>query len=137
MLAPPSLDLLKILIVDDQDFVRAVVRKMLTQIGIATVVEARDGIEALRQVAEQRPDLVICDVRMRPLDGFGFVEALRGQPGGAALPVILLTGQADPTVVERANAAGIDALLLKPVLAPALQDRILAVLSARRPAATP
>jgi len=135
MLAPSSLDQLKVLVVDDQDFIRAIIRKMLSQIGIATVIEARDGASALQQVSDQRPDLVICDVRMRPLDGFGFVEALRRDPGGCATPVILLTGHTDPETVERARSVGVDGFLVKPVLAPALEDRIIAVISARRPAA--
>jgi len=130
-----SLESLTILIVDDQDFIRLLLRKMLTQIGVAQVIEAGDGVSGLHQVAEHAPDLVICDVRMRPLDGFGFVEALRRQPGGETLPVILLTGQADPDTEARARALGITAFLAKPVQGPALRAQIAAAIRVEPPAA--
>jgi two-component system chemotaxis response regulator CheY len=131
MSAVISLDQLKVLIIDDQDFVRAIIRKMLNQIGISTVVEARDGTTGLEVAGQQKPDLVICDVRMRPLDGFGFVRALRTQPQGGAIPVILLTAHTDEATQARAAEIGVDAFLAKPVLAPALKDKILQVIGSR------
>lgn len=129
---PADLTRLKVLIIDDQDFVRAIVRKMLGQIGIANVVEARDGASGLDVADHERPDLVICDVRMRPLDGFGFVRALRAKPGNAAIPVILLTAHTDEATLALAGEIGVDAFLAKPVLASALKDKITEILVNRR-----
>jgi len=131
MSAAVALDQLKVLIIDDQDFVRAIIRKMLGQIGVASVVEARDGASGLDVTDRERPDLVICDVRMRPLDGFGFVRALRAQPENASIPVILLTAHTDEATQALANEIGVDAFLAKPVLAPALKDKIAQVIAAR------
>ncbi|CCG41342.1 response regulator [Magnetospirillum molischianum] len=131
MSAAIALDRLKILIIDDQDFIRAILRKMLGQIGIATVLEARDGISGLDATNRDRPDLVICDVRMRPLDGFGFVRALRTQTENATIPVILLTAHTDEATQALAQEIGVDAFLAKPVLIPALKDTITQVLSQR------
>jgi len=128
---PADLTRLKVLIIDDQDFVRAIIRKMLGQIGIANVVEARDGTSGLDVVDRDGPDLVICDVRMRPLDGFGFVRAVRTQPKTAKLPVILLTAHTDAATLDLAEEIGVDAILAKPVLAPALKDKIVEVIAAR------
>ncbi|SEH32729.1 response regulator [Magnetospirillum fulvum] len=126
-----ALDRLKVLIIDDQDFVRAIIRKMLGQIGIASVVEARDGSSGLDVTERERPDLVICDVRMRPLDGFGFVRSLRAHPDNAAIPVILLTAHTDEATLALAEDIGVDAFLAKPVLAPALKDKIVQVIATR------
>ncbi|EPY02500.1 CheY-like receiver protein [Magnetospirillum fulvum MGU-K5] len=120
---PADLTRLKVLIIDDQDFVRTIIRKMLGQIGIVTVVEARDGTSGLDVVDRERPDLVICDVRMRPLDGFGFVRAVRAQPETTALPVILLTAHTDDATLALAEDIGVDAFLAKPVLAPCPQGQ--------------
>lgn len=126
-----ALDQLKVLIIDDQDFVRAIIRKMLGQVGIGNVVEARDGSSGLESVGRDRPDLVICDVRMRPLDGFGFVRSLRANPENAAIPVILLTAHTDETTMALADDVGVDAFLAKPVLAAALKDMIAQVIASR------
>lgn len=133
---PPAIDLttLKVLVIDDQEFVRTIVKKMLLQVGIGTVVEAHDGTSGLEVAQRELPDVVICDVQMRPVDGFGFVKALRAQPFGAAMPVILLTAHTDATTVGRAKELNVDAFLAKPVLPPALKDKIAAVIAAARAA---
>jgi two-component system chemotaxis response regulator CheY len=134
MSAGIPLEDLKVLVIDDQEFVRAIIRKMLTQIGIGTVVEAGDGTAGLDVVGREHPDLVICDVQMRPLDGFGFVSALRALPGARTTPVILLTAHTDEATVARADEIGVDAFLAKPVLPPALKDKIIEVIAAARSA---
>jgi two-component system chemotaxis response regulator CheY len=119
---------LKILVVDDQEFVRTIVKKMLTQIGVGSVVDAFDGNSALEVVENERPDLVVCDIQMRPMDGFGFVRMLRALPHGRTLPVILLTAHADSATVARAREFEVNAFLAKPVLPPALKDKIIKVM---------
>ncbi|MBI5163131.1 MAG: response regulator [Magnetospirillum sp.] len=123
---------LRVLVIDDQEFVRTIVRKMLTQLGIGVVIEAQDGTSGLEAVAREVPDLVICDIQMRPLDGFGFVKALRATPGVSATPVIMLTAHTDANTVARAKELDIGAFLAKPVLPPALKEKIAAVMSERQ-----
>lgn len=127
-----SVDLatLKILIIDDQEFVRTIVKKMLGQLGVGTVVEAMDGNSGIEAVVAERPDLVICDVQMRPMDGFGFVKMLRATPAVSATPVIMLTAHTDVGTVARAKELDIGAFLAKPVLPPSLKDKILLLVKA-------
>jgi two-component system chemotaxis response regulator CheY len=129
-----DLGALKVLIIDDQEFVRTIVKKMLLQIGIGTVVEAHDGTSGLEMAERELPDVVVCDVQMRPVDGFGFVKALRGLPHGRAMPVIMLTAHTDAATVGRAKELAVNAFLAKPVLPPALKDKITLVITEARKA---
>lgn len=127
---PGDIDLaqLKIAVIDDQEFVRTIVKKMLSQLGVGTVLEAQDGNSGLEVVKREAPDLVICDIQMRPVDGFGFVKQLRATPDVAGTPVIMLTAHTDAATVARAKELDIGAFLGKPVLPPNLKDKILQVL---------
>lgn len=120
---------LKVLIIDDQEFVRTIVKKMLTQLGLGTVLEAHDGNSGLDVVIKEAPDLVICDIQMRPVDGFGFVRQLRATPAVSHTPVIMLTAHTDAATIARAKELSINAFLAKPVLPPALKDKIIRVMS--------
>ncbi|HTH17568.1 MAG TPA: response regulator [Magnetospirillum sp.] len=119
---------LKVLVIDDQEFVRTIVKKMLTQLGVGAVIEAHDGHSGLEAVQAEAPDLVICDIQMRPVDGFGFVRQLRAIPAIARTPVIMLTAHTDASTVARAKELDIGAFLAKPVLPPALKEKIIRVL---------
>ncbi|TAN71383.1 MAG: response regulator [Magnetospirillum sp.] len=134
---PAAIDLggLKALVIDDQEFVRTIVKKMLLQVGIGTVVEAHDGNSGLEVAERELPDVVICDVQMRPVDGFGFVKALRAQAHGQSMPVIMLTAHTDASTVGRAKELKVDAFLAKPVLPPALREKIIKVINDSKAAA--
>ncbi|AVM74132.1 response regulator [Magnetospirillum gryphiswaldense] len=119
---------LKILVIDDQEFVRTIVKKMLQQLGTGTVLEAQDGNSGMESVIRDKPDLVICDIQMRPMDGFGFVRQLRGAEGVADTPVIMLTAHTDSSTISRAKELDIGAFLAKPVLPPALKEKITQVM---------
>lgn len=123
---------LKVCVIDDQEFVRTIVKKMLGQLGVCTVLEAHDGHSGLETVRRDAPDLVICDIQMRPMDGFGFVRELRATPGRQTTPVIMLTAHTDASTVSRAKELQIGAFLAKPVLPPALKEKISRVLGAAR-----
>lgn len=120
---------LKILIIDDQEFVRTIVKKMLGQLGVVNIIEAHDGQSGLDAAARETLDLVICDIQMRPMDGFGFVTQLRNTPGIADVPVIMLTAHTDASALSRAKELRIGAFLSKPVLPPSLKEKITHVLS--------
>ncbi|WP_096701404.1 response regulator [Magnetospirillum sp. 15-1] len=132
MAAAVDLGTLKVLIIDDQEFVRTIVKKMLQQVGVGSVVEAHDGNSGLETVEMERPDVVICDVQMRPMDGFGFVKMLRALPFGKDLPVVMLTAHTDAATVGRAKELNVNAFLAKPVLPPALKEKIIKVMSDAR-----
>ena len=120
-----------ILIVDDQEFVRTIVRSMLTQMGVTSILEASDGTQAFAVVNTQMPDIIICDVQMRPTDGFGFVKMLRDKPETANIPVIMLTAHADSATVNKARELEIDDFISKPVLPTTLAQTMTQVLTRR------
>ena len=119
----------RILIIDDQPLVRKVIKTMLAGKNCQGFFEAANGVEAKRVMAEASPTLVICDVNMAPGDGFAFLEDLRkGTFGDAGIPVIFLTSDIDPAMIERATAMGVDGYLLKPVTPDDLSAEIEKVL---------
>ena len=116
----------RILVVDDEPFMRRTVRAMLRRIGCPFVEEAHDGEAALASVAREKPDLVLCDIDMKPMGGLKFVRRLRNNadPALRDLPVIMLTSYADPGVVQAAAKLGISGYLVKPVSPKLLADRL-------------
>lgn len=107
----------KILVAEDNDFVRMQIVKFLTDASYETV-EAASGDVALNLV-QDGIDLAIVDVRMEPVDGFEFIRSLRGM--GLDIPVILVTGDQNPDLLSEAGKWGVGAVLMKPVQ----KDRLL------------
>ena len=105
-------DISTILVAEDNDFVRMQLVKYLQDAGHKSL-EARDGTEALRTFEREVVDLALVDIRMEPVDGFDFIRALRGME--IQIPVILVTGDNSPDILEKAGDFGISAMLVKPV----------------------
>jgi two-component system chemotaxis response regulator CheY len=119
----------KILVVEDSDFVRHVVRKYLVEMGFKEVFEASNGMDGIAQL-KNSPDIILCDIEMEPLNGFEFLKLLRKQPGPEkALPLLFLTSSADADYVQRAIDLGVSAYLLKPVMPDTLRKKLIDVLS--------
>ena len=102
----------KVIVVDDSATVRAQVGGALSKSGFE-VLEARDGLEALDKVSAT-PDLslVVCDVNMPRMNGLEFLEAARAK--GIHVPVLMLTTEGQPQLMQRAKAAGARAWIIKP-----------------------
>jgi CheY-like chemotaxis protein len=100
-----------ILVVEDNDFVRMQIVSFLKGEGHATV-EATDGNAAIDAMSKDIA-LAIVDVRMAPMGGFEFISMIRAE--NYKTPVILVTGDQDPSLLERANKNGVALVLLKPV----------------------
>jgi two-component system chemotaxis response regulator CheY len=119
---------LRVLIVEDNGFVRSLVAKVLYNIGVRDVAQATDGSTGLEQLATFKPDVVICDIAMVPMGGLDFLKAVRA--GVAAdIPVIFLTSHTESEIVMQAKALGADSFLAKPVSTGKLKDRLDRVLS--------
>lgn len=101
----------KILIAEDNDFIRMQIVSFLSEAGYQSV-EARDGKSALKE-AEGDLSLIIADIRMEPMGGFEFIKVLRSE--GKKTPVILVTGDETPSLLNEATKLGVSAVLKKPV----------------------
>jgi type II secretory ATPase GspE/PulE/Tfp pilus assembly ATPase PilB-like protein/CheY-like chemotaxis protein len=122
---------LKVLLVDDEDSLRRVLKELLERDGYI-VSEARDGVQALDQVDRVGPDIVVLDLNLPGLDGYGVLSHLRSRPATASIPVIVLTAKGDEDNEVRVFELGADDFLAKPFRARALSARLEAVLGRRR-----
>src|SRR5258707_6915510 len=121
----------KVLLVDDEDSLRKVMRDLLERDGYV-VTEARDGVQALDQVDRVGPDIIVLDLNLPGLDGYGVLSHLRSRPATASIPVIVLTAKGDEDNEVRVFELGADDFLTKPFRARALSARLEAVLGRRR-----
>jgi Tfp pilus assembly pilus retraction ATPase PilT/CheY-like chemotaxis protein len=126
--APPKA---MILLVEDEDTLRRVVRDLLEQEGYA-VCEARDGSEALEQVDQHAPDLVLLDLNLPTVDGYTVLAQLRSRPATRDLPIIVLSARSDEENEVRVLRLGATDFLSKPFRPRALTARLEAALT-RRP----
>lgn len=101
----------KILLVEDNDFVRMQMKTYLEDAGYS-VSEAVNGAIGLTMVTSDVV-LIIVDVRMAPIDGFEFIKAIRGR--NPTLPLILVTGDQNPDLLNEAGKWSVSAVLMKPV----------------------
>lgn len=111
-----------VLVIEDESFTRMVLARMLAAIGFKAVHQAGDGEAGLAAVRDHRPDVVLCDVEMAPLDGLGFLRALRA--GGDPLPVVFMTNRADEGRMAEARDLGADAFLVKPATPDTLRQTL-------------
>ena len=123
--------LVKVLLVDDEDSLRKVMRDLLERDGY-DVAEARDGVQALDQIDRVGPDIIVLDLNLPGLDGYGVLSHLRSRPATASIPVIVLTAKGDEDNEVRVFELGADDFLTKPFRARALSARLEAVLGRRR-----
>lgn len=105
---------IRILIVEDNEKNRKLLRDLLTYHGYE-IVEAENGAAGVQSAREQRPDLVLMDIQMPVLDGFGALKLLREQEATRAIKVIALTSFAMVGDQERIIQAGFDGYISKPL----------------------
>lgn len=130
-----SLRGLSFLVVDDNRYMRNLLRGILAAFGTKDVREAGDGADAFKELRHFGPDIIITDNYMSPLDGIEFTRMLRtGRDSPAPMvPIIMVTGYTDLHNVVAARDAGVHEFLAKPVSAHALYGRIHNVLTKPRP----
>jgi len=116
-----------ILVVDDSRLNRAIIKKTLSELNM-TIDEAVDGVEGLEALRRKTYDLVLVDIVMPKLDGFGFLAKFKEVIGDNFIPVILMTGSDDLNSKIKGLRIGADDFLIKPLNEKELVARVLSLL---------
>jgi len=117
-----------VLVIEDNDAVREELIEILSLEGF-TAIGAEDGCVGVQRIREHHPDLVICDVMMPCLDGYGMLAAVRGDPVLARTPFVFLTARKEEADVRKGLALGANGYLTKPFLI----SELLSIVSANLP----
>lgn len=119
--------LLNYLIVEDNAFMRTLLRGLVQAVGGRNIDTATNGREALDKMKLLVPDVVICDLEMAPISGLQLTKMIRERADEADCAIIMITGHAELKVVKRAKELGVTDFLAKPVSAGRMFDRLTAV----------
>ncbi len=122
----------KILVIEDENFIRENLLELLEIEGFQAV-GAENGCVGVELAKQQQPNLILCDVMMPELDGYGVLAALRQDPVTAKIPFLFLTASADRTNLQKIRDLGINDFILKPFNV----DKFLAVIADRMENTTP
>jgi type II secretory ATPase GspE/PulE/Tfp pilus assembly ATPase PilB-like protein/CheY-like chemotaxis protein len=120
-----------VLLVEDEEQLRRVMKDLLQREGYK-VAEARDGIQALDEIDRFAPDVIILDLNLPGLDGYGVLQQLRSRPATREIPVMVLTAKGDEDNEVRVFELGADDFVTKPFRARSLTARLEAVLGRHR-----
>lgn len=117
---------LNVLIVDDSAAIRKILQRLLVQadVGLGDTFEASDGLEALAQLRAQSVDLVLSDINMPQLDGFGLLEQIRATAAWSTLPVIMVSTEGGQEQVMRALHLGANGYVRKPFTAEQIKEKL-------------
>lgn len=125
---------LKVLLIEDNEHFRLLVRTVLHTLEIRDVREAADGLEALEILRGFPADFVILDWKMEPMDGISFTLKIRRslESPNPYIPIIMVTGYSDLALVREARDAGVNEFLAKPLSANDLIGRIVSIVTRPR-----
>jgi two-component system, chemotaxis family, chemotaxis protein CheY len=131
----PRIQSLKVLLVDDEYYMRKVTRTILTAIGVQTIYEAPDGICGFELARVHLPDLMIVDWEMPLLNGAQLVKMIRtpGEFPAPDTPIIMLSAHSDQWRVMESARIGANEFVRKPVSIKTLEDRIVEIIRRPRP----
>ncbi len=120
----PAASAIKVMVVDDQTSMRAMIRRTLQDLGFKDVRDKASAAEALATIKADRVHLVISDYNMPDMDGLQFLQAVRADPVIGKTVFIMLTGSAEREVVQKAAALGVNNYVVKPFAPAALKEKI-------------
>jgi two-component system chemotaxis response regulator CheY len=117
-----------VLVVDDYNTMRRILRNLLSQIGFSNIEEAEDGSTGLRKLRERPFGLVISDWNMAPMSGLEFLKEVRSDGSLKDMPFIMITAESKTENVVAAKEAGVSNYIVKPFNADTLKKKIEAVI---------
>jgi two-component system, chemotaxis family, chemotaxis protein CheY len=104
-----------ILVVEDSPTMRQLISFAMKRIPNACVIEATDGVDALKKLSSDKIDLILADINMPVMDGLKLVSLVRGNPSFKDIPIIMVTTEGAEEDRKRAIAIGANAYLPKPI----------------------
>lgn len=104
---------IKVLAIDDSRTIRSLVRKVMEDAGFQCVC-AEDGVEGVHRFAEENPDIVITDINMPNMDGFGVIDSIRSGTSNRMVPILVLTTESADHLKAKAREAGATGWIVKP-----------------------
>ena len=128
------LDRLSFLIIDDNTYMRRIIRSILNGVGIRNITEAEDGAAGFEAMTHYNPDIVILDMLMPIFDGIEFLNLIRTPTNEHAfIPIIVISAHLESEKIIAARNAGANEFLAKPVASKDLLSRIINVIDNPRP----
>ena len=126
---------LHVLVIEDNEHMRTLLRTILNAMGIRRIIEFDEGSTALHKFAALKPDFIVTDLSMAPMDGLHFTRAIRRLPDQSlcVVPIIMVTGHTERSRVEAARDAGVNEILAKPIAAAGLFHRVEEIVYRPRP----
>ena len=115
-----------ILVIEDQPFVRRTIMQILSQIGFRSIAEADNGETGMQECIRTAPDVIVCDIDMKPVSGLQFLAELRAsaEVRNRRTPVVFLTNHTESEIVKKAMALGVNGFGVKPPSFGALKERV-------------
>jgi len=125
---------LKFLVIDDNAFMRSIMRRVLSALEVDEVRDANDGEAAMKVLDSYAPDIIIADWQMQPMDGLEFTRKIRRDDDSPNpfIPVIMVSGYGEMSRIIQARDAGVNEYVVKPFSAATLFSRIQAVIERPR-----
>ena len=117
------------LVVEDSPTMRQLIVFALSRIRGLTVVEADDGVDALKKLAGGHFDIILTDINMPVMDGLKLVKRVRGDEVLKAIPIVIITTEGAEEDRQRALALGANAYITKPIQAPQVISKVKALLN--------
>jgi CheY-like chemotaxis protein len=132
---PVAFDKLRIIVADDNAHMRALLRSLLQSLGVREVVETPDGAQAFAAMREFKPDFIVTDLTMEPVDGIELTRMVRTRRDSPNpfVPIIMVTGHTERSRVEAARDAGVTEFIAKPITAQNLTARMNTITDRPRP----
>ncbi|MGB8363342.1 MAG: response regulator [Rhizomicrobium sp.] len=126
---------LKALVVEDNAHMRTLLRSLLIALGVNSVYEAVDGASAFNELRLKKPDFVLTDLSMKPVDGIEFTRRVRlGRDSpNPYVPIIMVTGHTERPLVEAARDIGVTEFVAKPITTQNLLMRLTEIIERPRP----
>lgn len=130
---PVNYEQFTVLVIEDQPFVRRTIMQILAQIGFRRISEADNGETGMTQCIKINPDIIVCDIEMKPMSGLDFLAALRAstEVSNNRTPVVFLTNHTESEIVKKAMVLGVNGFVVKPPSFGALKERVDRLLTSR------